>query len=114
LLIQLEPTQSLPRIQLIEALQTVGDLPGAADACRALSLIYEEQGQLNEAARYLEKALECSPADAEDLKKALAAIQQKNPLLQPTPQASMVATFIELKQEVADVSEPAEVIRFEE
>jgi tetratricopeptide (TPR) repeat protein len=113
MMIQLNPALEFPRVKLIEALQTLGDLQGAADTSRALSVIYEQQGQLNEAAQCLEKALQWVPTD-EALIKALAEVQQKNPQPQAPLQSVPTAEFIELKQEVLGNPDPVDVIRFDE
>jgi tetratricopeptide (TPR) repeat protein len=113
MMIQLNPAIVFPRVKLIEALQALDDLQGAADTSRALSVIYEQQGQLNDAAQCLEKALQWAPTD-EALIKALAEVQQKNPPVQAAPQAVPTAEFIELKQEVLGNPDPVDVIRFAE
>ncbi len=113
MMVQLNPAIVFPRVKLMEALHALGDLQGAADTSRALSVIYEQQGQLNDAAQCLEKALQWVPTD-EALIKALAEVQQKNPPPQAPPQAVPTAEFIELKQEVLGNPEPVDVIRFDE
>jgi tetratricopeptide (TPR) repeat protein len=115
MLIQLKPALVPPQLQLIEALQALGDFKGASEACQALALVYEQQDQWNEAAQCLEKALKLNPANAEVLKKALADIIEKAPSLQaltePPPQAS--ANVIEVTIEIPDNSD-ADVVRFAE
>ena len=77
LMIRLEPNLVFPHIKLIEALQILGDLYGAADAFCALASIYEKQNQFNDATQCLEKALVLTPANAEVLEKALEWMRQK-------------------------------------
>jgi len=77
MMIQLEPTLVFAHIKLIEALQTLGDLYGAADAFCALASVYEKQNQFSDATQCLEKALVLTPSNAEVLEKALAWMREK-------------------------------------
>jgi tetratricopeptide (TPR) repeat protein len=77
MMIRLEPNFVFAHIKLIEALQTLGDLYGAADAFCALASIYEKQNQFNDATQCLEKALVLTPSNAEVLEKALAWMREK-------------------------------------
>jgi len=116
MMVQLKPDQVSPRIQLVQALQTLSDFEGASEACRDLALIYEQQAQWNEAAQALEKALKLNPANAEVLKKALADLMQKAPsqaLTQTPPQAPASTNVIEVKIEVPDL-DSEDVVRFAE
>jgi tetratricopeptide (TPR) repeat protein len=77
MMIDLEPTLVSPRLRLIEGLEALGDLNGAADVCRRLALIHERQNQFQEAIQCLEKAIGLSPASAEVLEAALKAMKEK-------------------------------------
>ncbi|HTA77120.1 MAG TPA: tetratricopeptide repeat protein [bacterium] len=62
MMVDLRPELTSARFKLIQALQALGDLQGAADALRALAFIYEQQGQLTEASQCIEKANELNPS----------------------------------------------------
>jgi len=114
MMIQLKPALVPPQLQLIEALQALGDFKGAAEACQALALVYEQQEQWNEAVQCLEKALNLNPANSEVLKKSLADIIEKAPSLQALTQPPPAsANVIEVTIEVPDNSD-ADVVRFAE
>jgi tetratricopeptide (TPR) repeat protein len=77
MMIQFDPDHVFARMKLIEALQTLGDFDGAADAYCALALLYEQKNIFDDAVKCLEKALLLSPANAEVLEKAATEMRQK-------------------------------------
>ncbi len=91
MILQLDPKLIFAHVKLIQLLQTMDDLNGAADACCALALVYEKQRKFMEAADCVEKALLLSPANAEVLEKVLADLRFK---ASPPPVAP-VLTLVE-------------------
>lgn len=73
IMIQIRPDLVSARIKLVQALQLLGDFQGAADACRSLALVYEQQGLLKESAEYLKKADQLDPQYQKTAKETTAA-----------------------------------------
>jgi tetratricopeptide (TPR) repeat protein len=77
LMLRLEPDIASTHVKLIEALQTLGDLDGAADALYRFALFHERKKQYGEAVQCLEKAIVLNPANTPMLEKALTRLSQK-------------------------------------
>jgi pentatricopeptide repeat protein len=77
LMLRLESDNASTHVKLIEALQTLGDLDGAADALYRFALFHERKKQYGEAVQCLEKAIVLNPANTPTLEKALTRLSQK-------------------------------------
>ncbi len=109
IMIQIRPDLVSARVKLIQALQALGDLQGAADACRSLALVYEQQGLLNESAEYLAKADQLDP-DHQMATKPASPPPSPSVSEQPPPVTLPTIPDIPLIQEsepIVDEEEPA-------
>jgi tetratricopeptide (TPR) repeat protein len=110
--ISLRPELISAREHLIQGLQALGNHEEAADACRALAFLYEQQGQLTESTLWLKKADQYQPGSAKEAPKLIPPDEpmmelEPEPILEP---ASLSPFLMAAIPEIPLASEPILVL----
>ncbi len=108
LMLLLEPDNVSTHVKLIDALQTLGDPTGTSEALYHYAILLERKKHLPEAIQCLERALVLSPANAHIIEKALARLNQKDPVVDTSAVPKMDdPIFLKLSDVWGDVDAPS-------